>query len=86
MIILIQRHHKVNSTDIIGTLFFETPSIIFELSASNYLRENYDIDIHADELRKLHILSISREKSTSNNIFLTVMSLLKERKLNAVSL
>lgn len=69
-----------------NTFFFETPSIVFELAANNHLRNNYGVDIRADELEKTHILSTSRETSVENNVFSTVMNLLKERKLSAVNL
>ena len=58
-----------NSSDIMDSFFFETPSIILEFTASDYLRDNYGIDIKADELRKAHILSINRENCIENNIF-----------------
>lgn len=76
----------LNSNDIMYTFFFETPSIVLELAASNHLRDNYGVDIRADELRKAHILSTPREESIENNVFSIVMNLLKERKLSAVNL
>lgn len=77
------RHsNSMNISDIMDSFFFETPSIIFELAASNHLRDKYGIDINAGELRKAHILSTTRE----NNIFSIVIDLLKERKLSAVNL
>ena len=73
-------------SNIMDNFFFETPPIIFEFAANNYLRDNYGIDIGADELRKEHILSIQRENSIENNVFSIIMNLLKERKLNVVNL
>lgn len=75
-----------NSPDIMDSFFFETPSIILEFTASDYLRDNYGIDIKADELRKAHILSIKRENCIENNIFQIVISLLKEKRLNIINL
>ena len=81
------RHSKsMNSSDIMDTFFFETPPILFELAANNHLRDNYGVDIHADELRKAHISSTSRENSVENYVFSTVINLLKGKKLNAVNL
>ena len=76
----------MNSSDIMDSFFFETPSIIFELAASNHLRDNYGIDINVGELRKAHILSTTRENGIENNIFSVVVDLLKKRKLSAVNL
>jgi len=76
----------MNISDIMDSFFFETPSIIFELAASNHLRDNYGIDINAGELRKAHILSTTRENNIENNIFSIVIDLLKERKLSTVNL
>lgn len=78
--------NNMNQSDIMDGFFFETPPIILELSANDYLRDNYGIDINADELRKKHVSSIQRESGVENTVFLTVMKLLKERKLNAVNL
>lgn len=50
------------------------------------MRDNYGVDIKADELRKAHILSTKRENDVENNIFQIIISLLKERKLNAINL
>lgn|SRR5574344_893 len=77
---------NINHSDIMGGFFFETPSIMLELSANDYLRNNYEIDINADELRKKHVSSIQRENGIENYVFLIVMKLLKERKLNALNL
>lgn len=74
------------STDIMDSFFFETPSIILEFTANDYLRDNYGIDIKADELRKVHILSIKRENGIENNIFQIVMSLLEGKRLNIINL
>lgn len=78
--------NSMNSSDIMDSFFFETPPIIFELAASNHLRDNYGIDINANELRKAHILSTTRENGIENNIFSVVINLLKKRKLSAVNL
>lgn len=78
--------NSINSSDIMDSFFFETPSIIFEFAASNYLRDNYDVDINAEELRKTHILSMTRENSIENKVFVIILNLLKERKLNVVNL
>lgn len=77
---------SLNPSDIMDTFFFETPSIAFEIAASNHLRDKYGIDIRADELRKAHVLSTRRENGIENNVFSSVMNLLKERKLSAVNL
>lgn len=78
--------NSMNKSNVMDNFFFETPPIIFELAANNYLRDNYDIDIGADELRKKHILSIQRNYGIENNVFLIIMNLLKEKKLNVVNL
>lgn len=77
---------NLNNTDIMDGFFFETPSITLELSANDYLKDIYGIDINADELRKKHVLSIQRGNDIESNIFSTVIRLLKERKLNVVNL
>ncbi len=77
---------SLNQSDIMDTFFFETPPIVFELAANNHLRDGYGVDIHADELRKTHILSTPKEASIENRVFSIVMNLLKERKLNVVNL
>lgn len=78
--------NPINLSDIMDTFFFETPPIIFELAASNHLRDNYGIDINAGELRKAHILSTTRENGIESDIFSVVINLLKERKISAVNL
>lgn len=70
--------NSMNSSNIMDSFFFEAPPIIFELTASNHLRDNYGIDINADELRKAHILSITSENGVENNIFSVVINLLKK--------
>lgn len=72
--------------DIMDTFFFETPSIVLELAANDHLRDHYGIDIRANELRKVHISSISRETHIESYVFSIVMDLLKKRKLNAFNL
>ena len=74
------------SDDIMDSFLFETPSIILEFTANDYLKDNYGIDIKVDELRKAHILSIKRENSIENKIFQIVMSLLKRKGLNVINL
>lgn len=78
--------NSINLSDIMDTFFFETPSIIFELAASNHLRDNYGIDINAGVLRKAHILGTTRENDIESDIFSVVINLLKERKISAVNL
>ena len=81
------RHdNSMNPSDIMDSFFFETPSIILEFAASNYLRDSYGIDINAAELRKMHVLSNRRDNTIENNIFLTIIKLLKEKKLNIANL
>ena len=77
---------SMNPSDIMDSFLFETPSIILEFAASDYLRDNYGIDINAEQLRKTHVLSMRRENGIENNIFLTVIKLLKERKLSIINL
>lgn len=78
--------NSMDSSDIMDSFFFETPSIILEFAASNYLKDNYGVDIGADELRKMHVLSIIRENCIENNIFSIIINLLKERKLSVINL
>ena len=73
-------------SDIMDSFLFETPSIILEFSASNYLRDTYGVDINADGLRKIHVLSMKRENSIENNIFLIIIKLLKAKKLSVINL
>lgn len=77
---------SVNTSDLMDSFLFETPSIIFEFAANSYLRDNYGVDIKADELRKVHVLSTLRENSIEKSIFQIIMNLLKEKKLNAINL
>ena len=77
---------SMNPSDIMDSFLFETPSIILEFAASGYLRDNYGIDINAEQLRKTHVLSMRRENNIEKNIFLTVIKLLKERKLSIINL
>ena len=80
------RYIFMNNPDIMDYFFFETPPIIFELAANDYLRDNYGVDIRADEARKIHVLSIKRKKEVEYNIFLVIMRLLKEKRLTTVNL
>ena len=75
-----------SNTDIMDDFFFETPSIILELAANDYLRNNYGVDIKTDQLRNDHVLSIKRNNSIDRNIFLTIIEILKKEKLNTVNL
>lgn len=77
---------SLNPNNVMDTFFFETPSIVFELAANNHLRDNYGVDIRADELRKAHVLSMTRENGIEHDVFSIVINLLKERKLSAVNL
>jgi len=77
---------SMNPSDIMDSFLFETPSIILEFAASDYLRDNYGIDINAEQLRKTHVLSMKRENGIENNIFLTVIKLIKEGKLSIINL
>ena len=82
----LRNNNFMNSSDLMDSFFFETPSIILEFAANNYLKDNYDIDIEADKLRKMHVLSIKRENNIEKNIFFIIIKLLKERKLNVINL
>lgn len=75
-----------NSSDLMDTVLFETPSIIFEFAANDYLRDYYNVDIDALNLRKNHILSSSKQNNVENSIFETVIKLMKEKKLDLISL
>lgn len=79
-------NNSMNPSDVMDSFFFETPSVILEFAANNYLRDNYGIDINASELRKMHVLSKGRENNIENNIFLTIIKLLKGKKLNVANL
>jgi hypothetical protein len=72
--------------DIMDSFLYEAPSIIMELAANDYLKDNYGVDLNADQLRKLHVLTIKRDKNIENDIFLVVLKLLKEKKLNIINL
>lgn len=71
---------------IMDSFFFETPSVMLELSANDYLRNFYDVDLKADELRKAHILSSARENNIETFIFNTIINLKKYGKLNCSNL
>lgn len=77
---------SVNTRDLMDSFLFEAPSIILEFAANSYLQDNCGVDIKADELRKVHVLSISRENSIEKSIFQIIINLLKEKKLNAINL
>ncbi len=77
---------SINTPDIMDSVLFEVPSIILEFAASDYLRDKYDVDIDAKELRKKHIMSTKRESSIEDHIFQRVMKVLKERKLGTIDL
>ena len=79
-------NNSMYPSDIMDSFLFETPSIILEFSASNYLRDTYGVDINADGLRKIHVLSMKRENSIENNIFLIIIKLLKAKKLSVINL
>lgn len=76
-------YSSLEQDDVMDAFFFETPSIVFELAANNLLKENYGVDIRADEMRKLHVLSINREE---HDVFSIIIDLLKKRRLNAINL
>lgn len=79
--------NSLNTYDsITNSFFFETPSVMLELSANDYLRDFYNIDIKADELRKIHILSIVRENNIETYIFNIIMNLKKYGKLSSSNL
>ena len=82
----IRCENYVGPSDIMDSFFFETPSIMIELTAGNYLRDNYGIDINIDELRKKHVLSLKRNTSVENKIFFIILNLQKERKLNVLNI
>ena len=71
---------------IMASFLLEAPSIVFEFAASDYVRDNYGVDINAEELRKIHVLSSQRYNSIKNNAFLVVIKLLKERKFGIINL
>lgn len=71
---------------IMARFLLEAPSIVFEFAASDYVRDNYGVDINAEELRKIHVLSSQRYDSIKNNAFLVVIKLLKERKFGIINL
>lgn len=79
--------NSMNEYDSITDSFlFETPSIMLELSANDYLRDVYDVDINAGELRKTHISSSTREENMETHIFNVIMNLKKSGKLNSSEL
>ena len=78
--------NSMSPSDIMDSFLFETPSITLEFAASDYVRDNYGVDINAEELRKTHIMSSKRESSIESDVFSTVIRLLKERKLGTINL
>ena len=77
---------SISTSDIMDSFLFETPSIMLEFAASDYLRDKYGVDINAEEVRKKHIMSTRREDSIEDHIFQTVIKLLQERKLGIIDL
>ena len=71
---------------ITDSFFFETPSIMLELSANDYLRDVYNVDINAGKLRKTHISSSVREENMETYIFNVIMNLKKSGNLNSSEL
>ena len=79
--------NSVNEYDsVMDSFLFETPSIMLELSANDYLRDFYNVDLKADELRKAHILSSTRENNIDTFIFDSIINLKKYEKLDASNL
>ena len=54
--------------------------------ANTRLRDFYDVDLKADELRKAHILSSTRENNIDTFIFDSIINLKKYEKLDASNL
>ena len=77
---------SITTPEIMDSFLFETPSIILEFAASDYLRDKYDIDINAQELRKKHIMATRRERGQEDQVFQGVLKVLKERKLGTIDL
>ena len=75
-----------SSDDIMNTVLSETPSIVLELAANNYLKEKYNIDLKADNIRKMHILNTSKQQDPETKIFDIIMDLIKSKKINIINL
>ena len=72
---------SLNTTDIADSVLFETPSILLEFAADDYLREHYGINIKAKELRQKHISSMKKENTVEKSICTIIIQLLKYRRL-----
>lgn len=68
--------------EIMYSFLFEAPSIVLEIAAGDYLRDYYGIDINVKELRRKHIMNTEKENKIPRKIFLSVLKLQKENKLN----
>ena len=75
--------NSINQSSLSDSFLFEAPSIILEMAANDHLRDNYNIDLNAIELRKTQVLSRNRE---DNKIFDIVVQLLKSNKLKLLSM
>lgn len=84
--------HKLRYNDfikvdnIMNNFLFETPSIIIEIFANNYLRDKYNIDLNVEKLRKVHVLSEGKEDNIEKYIFLIITRLMKNGKLNIINI
>nr|MBP3259148.1 hypothetical protein [Bacilli bacterium] len=83
--------HKLRYNDsyndkIMDSVLFETPSIIMEFAADEYLKNIYNIDLGIHDLRKKQILSRSKDNNIENDIFMIIINLMKNNKLDIIHL
>ena len=79
-------NNSINSDIIMDSFLYETPSIIFEIFANNYLRDKYNIDLNVEELRRVYIFSEIKEDNIENQIFFAIIKLMKNGKLNVMNI
>ncbi|MBR3161564.1 MAG: hypothetical protein IKF19_02385 [Bacilli bacterium] len=79
-------NNSKNTDYVMDNILFEVPSTIFEFAATDYLKDYYNIDINTYELRKEHVLSMSKDTNLESDAFSIITRLMKERKLNILNL
>lgn len=80
--------HKMNFDQenkydpVMDEILFETPPIMMELAANDYVKEHYNIDIDGYNLRRSHVSTIKRNNEVEQRIFRIINALVKDGKLD----
>lgn len=80
------RYDNSHNDKIMDSVLFETPPIIMEFAADEYLKNDYNIDLGILDLRKKQILSRSKDNNIENDIFMIIINLMKNNKLDIIHL